>query len=351
MNMVMTPVLIAALNSVYRLLTVVVLFPFIPHIEKLVFLLVRDSEEDMEEQADFDLLEERFLQYPDLAISQCHKAMNGMARTTEKNLARSFTMLRDYSDSALEKVEKKEKLLDKYEDKVGTYLMQMTKQPMNSAEIRQTSKFLHTITDFERMGDHAVNIAYVSQRMMEEKTNFTKSGRKEMAVISEAVEELIHMTCQAFQADDVDQALKVEPLCDVIGSLCTDVRSNHVKRLQKGQCGIEQGIVFHDLINNFERIAAHCSNIAIAVVESDAATFDPHAYLQDVKKHKNQAYLDTTQEYEEKFNLDSIQAKDAVEETDKKDNKADKADKSDKKNRDLVDKDKSDKKKKKAKDK
>jgi phosphate:Na+ symporter len=328
MDMVMSPVLIAALNSVYRLLTVVVLFPFINYIEKLVFALVKDSEEDIEEQADFDLLEERFLQYPELAISQCHKAMNGMAKTADKNLTRSFAMLTEYSDSALEKVEKKEKLLDKYEDKLGTYLMQLSKQPMNSSETRQTSKFLHSITDFERLGDHAVNVAYVSQRLVEEKITFTKAGRKELSVACQAVEELIHMTCKAFQTDDVDLALRVEPLCDVISSLCGEMKSRHVTRLQKGQCGIEQGIVFHDLLNNFERISAHCSNIAIAVVESDASTFDPHAYLHDVKKNKNQAYLDTCQEYEEKYALGNFKTEEIPsEEQDKKEIKSDKKNK------------------------
>lgn len=307
MGLSMTPLTIAALNSVYRLLTVMALFPFTKYIEKLVFLLVKDSAEDMEEQADFDLLEERFLVYPELAISQCHKAMNGMARTADKNLKRAFAMVREYSDTELEKVEKKEQLLDKYEDKLGTYLMQMTRQRMNTAETRQVSKFLHSITDFERLGDHAVNIAYVAQRLMEEKIIFSAFAAEEIRIVIRAVETLIHMTCEAFQSDDIEKARSVEPLCEWVDSLCDAMKSHHVSRLQKGQCRIEQGLVFHDLINNFERIAAHCSNIAIAVVEGEGSDFDPHAYLDDVKKNKDEDYLNQYQAYKEEFSLDEVE--------------------------------------------
>ncbi len=304
LDTVMSPVMIAAVNTVYRLLTVVILYPFIRSIEKLVNLFIRDSAEDLAEQADFDLLEERFLSYPELAISQCHKAMNGMATTADKNLQRAFAMLSEYSDAKLEKVEKKEKLLDKYEDKLGAYLMQMSRQPMNTAETRQVSKFLHSITDFERLGDHAVNIAYVSQRLVEEKVDFSEEAKGELRIACRAVEELIHMTCDAFARDDVQQSRRVEPLCEVIEALCDEMKSRHVDRLQKNLCGIEQGLVFNDILNNFERIAAHCSNIGIAVVEGASNGYDPHAYMHGVKKHKDQAYLNAYRDFEEKYALD-----------------------------------------------
>lgn len=341
MDDVMTPVAIAAVNTIYRLLTVMVLYPFIQAIEKLVYTLVKDSAEDLEEQADFDLLEERFLIYPELAISQCHKAMNGMANTADKNLERAFAMLTDYSDSKLEKVEKKEKLLDKYEDKLGAYLMQMSKQPMNTAETRQVSKFLHSITDFERLGDHAVNIAYVSQRLVEEKVDFSEDAKVELHTARMAVEEVIHLTCEAFEHDNVRQARKVEPLCEVIEALCDEMKSRHVERLQQNHCGIEQGLVFHDLLNNFERIAAHCSNIAIAVVESSGHGFDPHAYMHNVKKHKDQSYVNTYRDFEKKYALAPLSYK-AEEKAD-----PDKKEKSGKKDK----KDKKEKKKKKDKEK
>ena len=162
MSMTMSPVKIAFLNTVYRMLTVLVLAPFIKWIEMLVFRLVKDSEEDLEEQADFDLLEERFLQYPPLAIEQSQLAMNGMAKKARKNILRAISLMDSFSEEKYNKVQEKEALIDKYEDKLGTFLMQLTGKELSDDQTREVSKFLHTISDFERLGDHAVNLSMVS---------------------------------------------------------------------------------------------------------------------------------------------------------------------------------------------
>ena len=167
MDMVMSPVNIALLNSVFRIATILILAPFISKIEKLVFFLIKDTDEDNEEQADFDLLEERFLDYPPLAISQSQMAVNGMAKNARKNLMRAFELLTDFSDSKFNKIQEKENMIDKYEDKLGTYLMQLSMHDMTPEQAKQTSKFLHTISDFERLGDHAVNISRVAQELHE----------------------------------------------------------------------------------------------------------------------------------------------------------------------------------------
>ena len=158
MDMTMRPVTIALMNSVFRMATILVLVPFISKIEKLVFWLIKEDPEDMEEQADFDLLEERFLAYPALAITQSHTAMNGMAKKARKNLNRAFALLKDYSQDKYNKIQQKENLIDKYEDKLGTYLMQLTGHSMSPQQTQQVSKFLHTLSDFERLGDHAVKV-------------------------------------------------------------------------------------------------------------------------------------------------------------------------------------------------
>ena len=155
MNATMSPVLIALLNTVFRAATILVLLPFIKWIEKIVYLVVKDSPEDEEDQADFDLLEERFLAYPDLAITQSHLAMNGMAKKLRKNVNRAMNLLNDYQQDKYDKVQRKEDLIDKYESRLGEYLIQLTKREMNTAQTTQVSLYLHTINDFERIGDHA----------------------------------------------------------------------------------------------------------------------------------------------------------------------------------------------------
>lgn len=152
LNMTMSPIKIAMMNSIFRLATIMILLPCINLIENRVFRLIKDDPEDLEEQADFDLLEERFLAYPALAIGQSHTAVNGMAKKARKNINRALSLLGDYSQDKYNKVQEKENLIDKYEDKLGTYLMQLTGQEMSTVQMQQVSKFLHTISDFERLG-------------------------------------------------------------------------------------------------------------------------------------------------------------------------------------------------------
>ncbi|MCM1106560.1 MAG: Na/Pi cotransporter family protein [Blautia sp.] len=306
---VMRPVTIALMNSVFRLATILLLIPFIRQIEKLVFKLVKDTPEDMEEQADFDLLEERFLVYPALAIAQSHTAMNGMAKKSRKNILRALSLLEDYSEDKYRKVQEKENLIDKYEDKLGTYLMQLTGHEMSMTQTKQVSKFLHTISDFERLGDHAVNISGVGKELAEKKVSFSDSAEYELDVLESAVKEIVDLTVGAFCEDDLSLAARVEPLRELIGILCNDLKNHHVKRLREGKCEIKQGFAFNDLLTNLERIAAHCSNVAVAVIESEMTELDTHEYLRSVREMKNENYLDCFEEYATKYNLRGRESK------------------------------------------
>ena len=274
MDAVMSPVWIALMNTVFRTATIAVLLPCIRLIEKLVFRLVRDTEEDMEEQADFDLLEERFLAYPDLAITQSHLAMNGMAKKARKNILRSFSLLWEYSDEKYKKVQEKENLIDKYEDKLGTYLMQLTGREMTIAQTKQVSKFLHTISDFERLGDHAVNISRVAEELNDKKILFSEDAKRELEVVFAAVREIVALTVTAFVEDDLQLAGQVEPLRELITILCNDLKSHHIARLQNGKCEMKHGFAFNDLLTNLERIGAHCSNVAVVMIELEAEELD-----------------------------------------------------------------------------
>lgn len=303
MDYTMSPVMIALMNSVFRLATILLLIPFIRHIEKLVFALIKDTKEDMEEQADFDLLEERFLVYPDLAITQSHTAMNGMARKARKNIYRALSLLKEYSEEKFNKVQEKENLIDKYEDRLGTYLMQLTGHEMSMAQTKQVSKFLHTISDFERLGDHAVNISEVARELTDKSIRFSDSARYEIGLLEEAVCEIVSLTVNAFCEDNLAIAARVEPLRELIGIMCNDMKNHHVRRLREGRCEIRQGFGFNDLLTNYERIAAHCSNIAVAMIELETADFDTHEYLKSVREMKNENYTACFKEYESRYRI------------------------------------------------
>ncbi|MCI8314333.1 MAG: Na/Pi cotransporter family protein [Lachnospiraceae bacterium] len=306
MEMTMSPISIAILNTVFRLATVMILFPFIKWIEKLVFMLVKDTEEDKEEQADFDLLEERFLKYPALAIRQSHTAINGMARKARKNIGRAMGLFENYSEDRYNKVQEKENLIDKYEDKLGTYLMQLTGRDMTENQSKQVSIFLHTISDFERLGDHAVNLSKSANELYEKKISFSDEANSELAVLGGAVREILEITVNSFAEDDVELATHVEPLRELINVLCNELKSRHIIRLRNGKCELKQGFAFNNILTDFERIGAHCSNVAVALLESEAEDFDIHEYQKGIREMNNAIYRELFEAYEMKYNISKL---------------------------------------------
>ena len=302
-DMVMTPVSIALLNTVFRVATVVVLFPFIPKLEKLVCILVKDSAEELEDEADFDLLEERLLNYPALAIAQCHRAMNGMAKKLRKNVNRAMNLLNEYQQDKFDKVQRKEDLIDKYESRLGEYLIQLTKREMNTVQTRQVSLYLHTIGDFERIGDHASYIAHMSNEMHDNHTDFSPAAWNELNIVMEAVREEINITCNAFLNDDKEEAQRVATLGVVITHLCDELKMHHVERLSNGNCGLEEGTVFNDILNSFGRIASHCASAMVALMKSGEQ--DPDMHIRDSKIYPTDSfeYYTYFSEYKKKYDI------------------------------------------------
>ena len=302
-DMVMTPVSIALLNTVFRVATVVVLFPFIPKLEKLVCILVKDSAEELEDEADFDLLEERLLNYPALAIAQCHRAMNGMAKKLRKNVNRAMNLLNEYQQDKFDKVQRKEDLIDKYESRLGEYLIQLTKREMNTVQTRQVSLYLHTIGDFERIGDHASYIAHMSNEMHDNHTDFSPAAWNELNIVMEAVREEINITCNAFLNDDKEAAQRVARLGVVITHLCDELKMHHVERLSNGNCGLEEGTVFNDILNSFGRIASHCASAMVALMKSGEQ--DPDMHIRDSKIYPTDSfeYYTYFSEYKKKYDI------------------------------------------------
>lgn len=310
MTTTMSPVTIALLNTVYRMLTVLVLAPFIKLIEKLVFKLIKSSPEDNEDTEDFDLLEERLLLYPSIALEQSHNAMNGMARKAKKNLLRAMALLVNYEAPRYKKIQDKENVIDKYEDRVGGYLVKITSQNLSEVQSKQASELLHVMSDFERIGDHAVNISDVAKELNEKAINFSSDAQKELGYLEAAVQDIVEMACASFMSDDREAAKQIEPLRECIGMLCDELKINHIQRLSAGKCDMNQGLPFNDLLTNYERIAAHCSNVAVAIIEMKHDTIDAHSYVKGMRELKNENYRAKLEEYMVTYMAPVIQIED-----------------------------------------
>ena len=303
MNAVMTTVTVALMNTLFRLATVLVLMPAIPLMEKLVIWLIPDKENELLEQHDMDRLEERFLQHPALAIEQSRLVTDSMAEKARDNLLRAMHLRKEYSERGFEQVDEVEQLIDRYEDKLGTYLMKLTARSLSPEQTEEVAKYLHTISDFERISDHACNVADVCQEIDEKKIEFSESARHELQVLEGAVTEILAISIEAFTGGNLQLAARVEPLEEIIDGLCDEMKSHHVDRLQQGLCTLNQGFVFNDLLTNYERVADHCSNIAVAVIEVESDSFDTHEYLNSVKAVKDAYFARFYDEYKQKYSI------------------------------------------------
>lgn len=292
---------IALLNTLFRVSTVAVLALFIPLIEKLVVRLVPGNPADEEKTRDMDRLEERFLAYPTLAVEQTRLTINKMAELAQKSMNIAIGMLNDYSEKDYDEVENLEGIVDRYEDKIGSYLMKLTGREMTETQNKAVSQYLRAITDLERISDHALNIAERARELKEKKISFSDKGTKEMNNLTTAIREIMNLTFGCFLSDDAEEAFRVEPLEQVIDRLCQKMREKHTVRLQKGKCTISQGYVFNDLVGDFERVSDHCSNIAIVIVDLMGNSLDVHELSESMHEGKPEHYGEYYEEYSEKY--------------------------------------------------
>ena len=318
LDMTMSPVAIAIINTAFRAATVCVLFGFIPKIEKLVCKLIKDSPEDLEDMADsadFDLLEERLLAYPALAIGQCRRVLRGMSKNVRKNVGRALDLVDGYERERYNKVQSKEELIDKYETKIGEYLMQLTKREMNTAQTRQVSLYLHIISDLERVGDYASNVARVTNEINESNIELSKEAIEELDVIMGAVRETVSLTETTLREREEEGAFRVRSLSLVVAALAEEMKMRHVTRLSHGDCELRQGTAFNELLNSFERITAHCTGAVTAVIKMEENDPDMHIHSsildeeQDMQtKEKVLAQMKTRKpildEYRRKYSID-----------------------------------------------
>ena len=305
MAMSLRSVNIALVNTVFRLIVVAMLLPFISVLEKLVSTIIKDKAEKQDKELDdIKRLEERFISYPPLAVENARIAINKMGELAEKNILDAFTLLRNgYTDGGFEEVERIEGIIDKYEDTIGTYLTKLTGREMPTDLNRSVAKYLHTLTDFERISDHALNIAESAREIKEKEITFTPGAIHEMDVMMNALERIMHITVSSFIDNDLDKAYLVEPLEEVIDELCEKMRFNHVDRLTKGECTILNGYIFNDLIGNYERISDHCSNTAATLIEMEEGIFGLHTYTNEVKDSHTHNFEENYKFFSETFCL------------------------------------------------
>ena len=302
LDMTMTTVSIALLNTIFRFATVLLLTPMIPLLEKLVTILFPDKA-STGALADIDRLEERFLAHPALAIEQSRLTINAMAEEAKRNFVEAVALLHGYSDERFKLVEDLENSVDRYEDKLGTYLVKVTEREMTVKQNAEVSKFLHTISDFERISDHALNIAEAAKELHEKNLSFSEAAAHELEVMEAALTEILSTAIRSFVNNDLQLAARVEPLEELIDNLCDEMKLHHVDRLQKGLCTLGQGFVFNDLLTNYERVADHCSNIAVALIELESDSFDTHEYLNSLKELKSDMYERYYEEYRRIYQL------------------------------------------------
>ena len=279
MNAPVGAVGIAFCHTVFNVLTTLLLLPFSRQLEKLARRMVKA--ETKSEQ--FAFLDPRLLRTPGVAISECVSMTNRMGELAHQNLLLSLRQLTDYSESREAEILANEDKLDIYEDRLGSYLVQISQHGVSMDDIRTVSRLLHAIGDFERIGDHALNLQESAQEIHDKGIRFSDSAGAELRVLMDALEDILNRAFSCFAADDAQAAFDVEPLEETMDRLIEEVRMRHIQRLQTGDCTIQTGFVLSDLLTNFERVSDHCSNIAVSVIESQADGLDPHAYISGLK--------------------------------------------------------------------
>lgn len=292
---------IALVHTIFNIGTTLLLLPFTNLLEKLAYLTIRDEVKDDSESP--VLLDDRFLSTPGVAIEQCRNVTNRMASLAKDTILISFDVLKHYDEDKAQMIIDNEDSIDKYEDITGTYLVKLSGRSMTMDDSRTVSCLLHSIGDFERISDHAVNILDTAKEIHEKNVEFSDMAKRELQVMFKAIEDILDLTVRAFEAKDISLARRVEPLEEVVDTLRNEMKTRHVERLQEKICTIEQGFIFTDLLTDLERVSDHCSNIAVNLIQINDNSFDNHQYLNELKSEGNEDFIKQYKEYSIKYVL------------------------------------------------
>ena len=290
---------IALVHTIFNLATTALLIPFTGRLEKFANFVVRPSKKD--EKGTF--LDERLLNQPSVAVNEAVNMTCKMAELAGETIRAAVNLCGNYSEKIADEILANENSLDEYEDKLGTFLVRLSGKSLSDADSRRVSRLLHTIGDFERLGDHAVNLVRSAEEIHTKKITFSDEAKAEIANLSDALHEILGLTIDSFTEDNLEMARHVEPLEQVIDALIALVKSAHIERLQSGKCTIQTGFVLSDLLTNFERVSDHCSNIAVAMLETSVGSFDTHEYLNEVKKGGAANFVSAYDAYARKYHV------------------------------------------------
>ncbi|MDD7312080.1 MAG: Na/Pi cotransporter family protein [Clostridiaceae bacterium] len=292
---------IALLHTIFNLLTCALLMPVAGRLVELTERLVKDHSHPADAVSQ-PQLDELLLRSPSVAVGESFHVSKDMCRQAHEILQLAIGLFDRFDETAEQRILQMEDSLDNFEDKLGTYLVKLSSQALSSEDSQVVSKILHAIGDFERLGDHACNLVKVAREIHEKQVSFSPNATREIKVLTDAIQEILNITACAYDGDSVELAAKVEPLEQVIDRLTVQIKNNHVKRLQRGACTIEGGFILADLLNNYERISDHCSNIAVAIIEVEHNSFDTHKYLNGVK-YGNSVFNEIYDSFDKKYAL------------------------------------------------
>ncbi|MBQ8108376.1 MAG: Na/Pi symporter, partial [Ruminococcus sp.] len=290
---------IAAVHSIFNIVTTLILLPFSSHLVKLAKKLIHDAAE--EEVA--VMLDKRLIATPPLAVSQCREKTVEMAQGAKDALHEALRAVFDYSDKAVVKVEEKEQLLDEMEDQLSTFLLELSAVSLTDEDSRTVTELLHTISDFERISDHAINMIKITEEMETNSQSFSDSAKADFATLFAALTEISGLTVKAFEDNDTELAMNVEPLEEVIDDLTKTIKDKHIERLRKGGCNPELGVYLSDLLINCERVSDHCSNIAVSIIQISKSNMNSHDYLSGLKAERTEQFINSYTSYGQKYRL------------------------------------------------
>ena len=293
MDAMATPAAIAVTHSVFNVTATLLLLPFSNLLVKLACMTIRDSSEDVEaakEDQEFLILESRFLEKPAFAVEQGRTAARRRAEDSWKALKASFDVLHDYSEEKAQKITKMESKVDRYEDELGTYLVQLNNKDLSETDSHSVSMMLHCIGDFERISDHAVNIKESADELHAKGLSFSVYAKAELRVLTAAVTKIVETAFSVFDEQDITKASEIEALEELIDELTKEMKRRHINRLRSGECTIEMGFILSDLITSMERIADHCSNIGVCVTQVRENLYDTHRHLNAMKNDQDDEF-------------------------------------------------------------
>ena len=293
------PAGIAVIHSIFNVATTIILFPF----SKLLEKLARKTVKDKKATGKSAFIDDRLLNSPALAVSEGKNYTVKMGQIAIEALLDSISLVEKFDTKIVDKIIESEMKLDDYEDKLGTFLVKVSSHDLTDADSNTVSTLLHAIGDFERIGDHAVNIAKAAQEISDKQINFSSNATEELKIATDAIKEILELTEKAFADDDIALAMQVEPLEQVIDDLLAEIKSRHISRLTGGKCTIELGFVLSDLLTNYERVSDHCSNIAVCQIQISKSVFDTHEYLNEYKSSGSETFTHSFDEYKEKYVL------------------------------------------------